>query len=230
MATAQVQEAARKVLLENRKLRALMATKGVPTAEIEEFLDSYDRNASFTAALPTLEALDVVDTQSQAAPSADLQQPAEMHASNATKQLIPAASPPAMLVDNGFESASQAGKNGELTRSSSDSELLQPAAQPEEDLECGSSLPNIFGPVSDCYCPEVEPAPGQTQSAEMECSAAANILAGFRGHGDVEQARAELGCPDTTQCSITNAALLHVLDSEHTSDIQPYNAHTTATH
>ena len=211
MATAQVQEAARKVLLENRRLRALLVEKGVPTAEIEASLHGYDYEASFTAALPTTEPVDITDTQSQAALSVDIQQPVEMHASDTTNQLVSAASSPAVPMDVGFESASQADKNGKFVGSSGDAELLGPGEQAEKDLGRGS--PNLLEHVSDCYCPEIEPVPGQAQSSETECSVAANILADFRGHGDAEQARAELGCPDTAQCSITNAALLHALDS-----------------
>ena len=206
MVTAQVQEAARKVFLENRRLRALLAERGVPTAEIGAFL------------------------QSQAATSADLEQPAETRASDATNQRVLAASPPAMPMDVGFEGASEAGKKGGLSGSSNDTELLRPGEQSESDSESGSLLPNLLGPVSDCYCPDVDPVPGQAPSSETECSVAAHILAGFRGHGDVGQALVELGCPDTAQCSMTNAALLLVLDSEHASNTQPCNAHATVTH
>ncbi|KAN0078605.1 hypothetical protein V8E54_005118 [Elaphomyces granulatus] len=220
MATAQVQEAAQKVLLENRRLRALLAEKGVLTAEIEAFLHGHHYDASFIAALPTPESANMIDTQSQVAPSVDLQQPAEVHASDAANQLVSAASPPAMPMD---ESASEAGKNDEFIGSSNDTELRS-GEQSETDLGRGSPLPNLLGPVSDCYCPEIEPVPGQAQSSETECSVAANILASVRGHGDVEQARAELGCPDTAQCSITNVALFHTLNSEHSSNTPPCNA------
>ncbi|KAF2103812.1 hypothetical protein NA57DRAFT_50680 [Rhizodiscina lignyota] len=216
-ATAQVQKAAQKVLLENRGLRALLAEKGVLPAEIEAFLHGCHYDASFTAALQTPEPVDIADTRSQAASSVDLQQSAETHASDATNQLVSAASTPAAPMDIECKSASEAGKDGEFTASSPDTEL-RCGEQPEEDLERGSPLPNFLGPVSDCYCPDIESVAGQAQSSETECSVAANILAGFRGHGDIEQARAELGCPDTAQCSITNAALLHALDSEHASN------------
>ncbi|KAL8723103.1 MAG: hypothetical protein Q9181_007354 [Wetmoreana brouardii] len=197
IATAQVQEAARKVLLVNRRLRALLVEKGVPTAEIEASLHGYEYDASFTVPLAIPESADIIDTQSQAALSVDIQKPVELHASDTTNQLVSAASPPTMPMDIGLESASQAGKNGNSVGSSSDTKLLRPDEQAEKDLGRGN----------------IEPVPGQAQSSETECSVAANILADFRGHGDAEQARAELGCPDTAQCSITNVVLLHALDS-----------------
>ncbi|KAL8720920.1 MAG: hypothetical protein Q9181_007818, partial [Wetmoreana brouardii] len=195
MATAQVQEAARKVLLENRRLRALLVEKGVPTAEIKASLHGYEYDASSTVPLATPESADIIDTQCQAALSVDIQQPVEMHASDTTNQLVSAGSPPTMPMDIGLESASQAGKNGKSVGSSSDTKLLRPDEQAEKDLGRG------------------KPVPGQAQSSETECSVTANILADFRGHGDAEQARAELGCLHTAQCSITNVALLHALDS-----------------
>ncbi|KAL8844114.1 MAG: hypothetical protein Q9176_001520 [Flavoplaca citrina] len=213
MATAQMQEAARKVLLENRRLRALLVEKGIPTAEIEASLHGYDYDASFMVSLPTPEPANMIDTQSQAARSVNIQQPVEMPDLATTNQLVSAASPSAVPIKIGLEGASQAGKNGQCIGSSSDTELLAPGKQAENDLERGNTLPNILEHVSDCYCPEIEPVPGQAQSSETECSVAANILAGFRGHGDAQQALAELGCLDTARCSITSAALLHALDS-----------------
>ena len=227
--TAQVQKAARKVLLENRRLCALLTEKGVSKGEVQAYLHGYDYDASFAAALLTPEPTDMVDTQSQAIPLVDLQQPAEMYASDAMNRLVSPASLPAMSMDVGLESASDAGENRESTGSSNNTELLRPDEQWEKDSERGSPLPNLLGPVSDCYCPDIQPVPSQAQSSETECSVAANILAGFRGHGNAEQARAELGCPNTVQCSITNAALLHALDSEHESNTQPCNTHATVT-
>ncbi|KAI9718811.1 MAG: hypothetical protein M1828_006573 [Chrysothrix sp. TS-e1954] len=212
-ATARVQEAAREVLLENKRLRALLMEKGVPTAEIEASLhgDAYD--ASFTIASATPESAGIIDTQSQAALSVGVRQPVKMHASGTTNQLISAASPPTMPMDIGLESSSQAGKDGRSARSSSDMELVRPDEQVEKDVGWATPLSNLLEHVSDCYCPDIEPVPGQAQSSETDCSVAANIFADFRGHGDAEQARAELGCPGTAKCGITNAALLHALDS-----------------
>ena len=226
MATVEMQEAARKVLLENKRLRALLAEKGVPKADVEAFLRGYDYDAS----LPTPELTDEVDAQSQAAPSVDLQQPTEMPTSAATNRSVSAVSPPSTPVDIGLESASQTGSNSQCTGCPHDTELFQPGDQSEKDLGRESLLPNLLGPVSDCYCPVVEPVPDQAQASETECGVAANILAGFRGHGDVQRARAELGCPDNVVCSITNAALLKTLDSEHASNKQPCNPKAIVTH
>ena len=191
----------------------MLLEKGVSTAEIEASLHDCDYDASFTVALPMPEPANMIDTQSQAALSVTIQQPVEMHDSDTTNDLVSAASPPAVPMNIGIESSSQAGKNSKFIGSSCDTELLGPREQTEKELGRENPLPNLLEHVSECYCPEVEPIPDQVQSSETECILAANILADFRGHGDAEQVRAELGCPDTARCSITNAALLHVLDS-----------------
>jgi hypothetical protein len=226
-ATAEIQEAGRKALLENKRLRALLAKKGVPTAEVEAFLNGHDYETSVNAPFPTPKPVDVIGTQSEGAPPVDLRLQAAMHASDAVSQPVSAAPSSATLMCTRLENAKHVGKNSQYTRSSNDNELCRPGEQLEKYLERRIPSPNFLEPVSDCYCPELEPVPDQVQSPETECSIAANILAGFRGHGDVERARAELGCPDSTQCSITNTALLHALDSEHTSGTQTYNAYTT---
>ncbi|KAF1991958.1 hypothetical protein K402DRAFT_75222 [Aulographum hederae CBS 113979] len=215
VATAHMQKAARKVLLENGRLRVLLETKGVPAAEIEAFLERCDSNDPLTVTLSTLETVGLVSAQNQSTRAADLQKPADMHNSSASKQMAPATSLPHVLMEGGFEGANPAGKSGHSTGSSCGTELWQPGKRSEEDAEHRSPIPDLLGPVSDCFCPEIDPAPTQIQSCETDCSIAATILAGFRGHGDLEDARAELGCPDTAQCSIKNAALLHAMDSEH---------------
>lgn len=209
MATAHVQEAARKVLLENRRLRALLVEKGVLAAEIEASLYGCRYDASVTPAPANPASAHTIDTQSQAALSAENHQSAPMHASHTTDQLVSVGSPRSMPVPIRPESASRPAKDGISTRSSGDTKLLRPGEQSEKD---GSPLLKPLGNVSDCYCPDIEPVPGEVQSPETECSVAAKILAGFRGHGDAEQALVELGCPNTAPCSITNAALLHTLD------------------
>lgn len=220
MVATEVQKAARKVLQENSRLRALLAEKGVIKAEIEAFLSSYDRDISFTAASSTSELAGAVDPQGQARPLANLQHLAKAHTSDATNQSVLAVSPPDTPMDIEFGTARQPDKNGEYGGSPDYAEAFQPGEQSEKDLERRIPSPNILGPVSDCYCPEIESVPGQIQSSETECSVAASILAGFRGHGDVQQARDDLGCTNNAECGISNTVLFNVLDSEHAVDSQ----------
>ncbi|KAL9032364.1 MAG: hypothetical protein Q9180_006546, partial [Flavoplaca navasiana] len=117
------------------RLRALLVEKGIRTAEIEASLHGDEFDASFMVPLPTPEPANIVDTQSKAALSVNIQQPVEMPDLDSTDQLVSAASPPAVPINIGFESASQAGKNGKCIGSPSDIELLAPAEQEKNDLD-----------------------------------------------------------------------------------------------
>jgi hypothetical protein len=69
--------------------------------------------------------------------------------------------------------------------------------------------------TTDCYCPPITssaPISIMDPSSETSCEAAANIIAGMRGHGNIEQARAELGCGEDRECSVKNIVLFQVMD------------------
>lgn len=215
-----MQEAARKVLLENTLLRALLAETGVSAVKVEAFLRTCDQDASSTASLPDPGAVDMAITHSQAPKSVNNQEPSDVHTLDANDPPSSEAPPPARLKEIGYDIASQTGDDSDMIGSSHDIELSQLCEVSRRDLEHERSLPDILGPVSDCFCPEVDVVPGHAHNSDVECSTAANILASFRGHGDVEQARDELGCLDNAKCSITSATLLHTLDSEHTRATQ----------
>ncbi|KAI0534027.1 hypothetical protein GGR58DRAFT_484397 [Xylaria digitata] len=44
------------------------------------------------------------------------------------------------------------------------------------------------------------------------CDAAASIIAGFQGHGDVSHARTVLGCGNVTNCHVKNTRLFQLMD------------------
>ncbi|KAI0967072.1 hypothetical protein F4678DRAFT_447322 [Xylaria arbuscula] len=44
------------------------------------------------------------------------------------------------------------------------------------------------------------------------CDAAAGIIAGFQGHGDVSRAREALGCDDVAHCHVKNTRLFQLMD------------------
>jgi hypothetical protein len=56
-ASTEIQSAARRVLEENRRLRAILRSRGVPEAEIAAALRSYDRPIDHTSAAPTLNTM-----------------------------------------------------------------------------------------------------------------------------------------------------------------------------
>lgn len=83
--------------------------------------------------------------------------------------------------------------------------LWEPPSEPQEttSLDCP--------PTTDCYCAPTVSVP-EDPSLETSCEAAASIIVGMRGHGDEEQARAELGCKTSSSCRVKNTTLFQVLD------------------
>ncbi|KAI1265027.1 hypothetical protein F5Y18DRAFT_55063 [Xylariaceae sp. FL1019] len=66
--------------------------------------------------------------------------------------------------------------------------------------------------VMDVVC---EPSPRRSESSQAlvtSCDDAATIIAGFRGHGDVLQARQSLGCGNMRDCNVKNTRLFQLLD------------------
>ncbi|KAI1349614.1 hypothetical protein F5Y01DRAFT_288701 [Xylaria sp. FL0043] len=53
---------------------------------------------------------------------------------------------------------------------------------------------------------------GSAQALVTSCDAAASIIAGFRGHGDVSRARMALGCGDAAHCHVKNTRLFQLMD------------------
>ncbi|KAI0165698.1 hypothetical protein GGR57DRAFT_497174 [Xylariaceae sp. FL1272] len=73
------------------------------------------------------------------------------------------------------------------------------------------------GTASDERAMEVvcEPPPDRgegSQALVTSCDDAATIIAGFRGHGDVSQARQSLGCGNRRNCHVKNTRLFQLLD------------------
>ncbi|KAI0804004.1 hypothetical protein GGR55DRAFT_660796 [Xylaria sp. FL0064] len=53
---------------------------------------------------------------------------------------------------------------------------------------------------------------GSAQALVTSCDAAASIIAGFHGHGDVSRARMVLGCDDAASCHVKNTRLFQLMD------------------
>jgi hypothetical protein len=68
--------------------------------------------------------------------------------------------------------------------------------------------------TSDCFCPPPivtsyrPPSPG----LEISCEAAATIIVEMRGDGDMDSARASLGCFGREECSVKNSTVLQIMD------------------
>lgn len=53
---------------------------------------------------------------------------------------------------------------------------------------------------------------GRERTLVTSCEAAACIIAGFQGHGDVSQARMALGCDGAADCLVRNTRLFQLMD------------------
>ncbi|KAI3332587.1 hypothetical protein F4824DRAFT_289977 [Ustulina deusta] len=53
---------------------------------------------------------------------------------------------------------------------------------------------------------------GRERTLVTSCEAAASIIAGFQGHGDVSQARMALGCDGAADCLVRNTRLFQLMD------------------
>lgn len=181
----EMQEAARAVVSENKLLRALLAEKGVSNAEVTAFLG--DRKGTAISTPPGV----ATRTFSQK-PLQDLSEP--KHKS---------------ICSSGPDWSVQGQKDRERSISSTPDDASKPC--PDASKPCPDHAKSCLAskPLSESNT-ETPHNPSQIQ-----CDDAANILAGYRGHGDLNRARAELGCQNT-DCSITNTALFDTLDSDST--------------
>ncbi|XEU97208.1 hypothetical protein FSHL1_002494 [Fusarium sambucinum] len=191
-ATLEMQRVARVVAGENAVLRALLAAKGVAPEEVESHLEAV-RHDDKTTVKTCVSSFTPVSTPSSAT----------------SPVAIPSRPMP----------------------------FIQTQCQPQS---CGPSKPPInFQPVmysprtpvtitntcteeSGC-CPRPQPPPQQPQQPQPEmqyprsidkihCMEAATILAQIKGHSDVSNARAALGCSDNESCMVRNTDFLTLMD------------------
>ena len=178
-----MQEAARRVASENKCLRSLLAEKGVATAEVEAYIHGIHRTVR-PAAIPSPPG--VADPITLPVPTRSQERPLGVTGHTCLKS----------------PGSDRVGK---------ESGRCPPGEECEK--EGGAELVSLIPDrASDIHHPDMAKPPREAAS-QMQCDAAAGILAGYRGHGAVAQARAELGCLGETPCSITNIALFDTLDS-----------------
>jgi hypothetical protein len=91
-----------------------------------------------------------------------------------------------------------------------------PNRHPGNDDTHSSPVPDEPGcpNATDCFCPSPiatrrrPPGPG----LEISCEAAATIIVEMRGDGDIESARASLGCFGREDCNVKNSTVLQIMD------------------
>ena len=202
-ATLEMQRVARVVASENAALRGLLAAKGVAAEEVESHLEAV-RHEDKTTTRTAVSSFTPVSTPSSAA----------------SPVAIP--SRPVAFVHPQPQSRPQSQFQGcGPIRESSNTPI--------------SVYPNVYSPPtpttakscteeSGC-CPRPQPPPQQQPQPQYQppmqeprspdkihCMEAATILAQIRGHSDISNARASLGCASNDNCMVRNTDLLNLMD------------------
>jgi hypothetical protein len=214
-ATQEVQRAAQRVAQENVKLRCLLAVKGILQGEIDEFLQSF-REVHASEAIPTdatvvstsraaiqprirtLESLAVAeDTVQQPvmSPTAAFAVPQPAGSELHRGPDIPIVTPPSHTIMHG----NVAHHHHQLK---DNTHIIPVLDEPEcpNDADCFCAPSTVIG--------QRRPSPG----LEISCEAAASIIVEMRGDGDIEAARASLGCCGTEECNVKNSTVLQIMD------------------
>jgi hypothetical protein len=237
-----VQNAARSVSAENRRLRALLNLHGVSESEISGFLSSPDyfadgiiktplgndkRATNGHSSLQTVQPrilltptlIDNALSRSQVSSlSATIHSESKGAYGRNTLETTPKA---ILLMPTGSPSVSRSSISTVERHCQSDKvDYYQRCGgedyQTLEQTAYFEEVPSddIFPPVSDCFCP---PGPSsidtsRTEALEMSCDTAAAILVELQDQTDAERARIALGCIDTSSCSVKNTTIFRLMD------------------
>jgi hypothetical protein len=220
-ATQEVQQAARRVAEENAGLRDLLYRVGASQVEIEDHLRLFRAQGSSKApmkyavlpASPTnLERAsacghEFVPGQTQCPTRPVSQVHVRNHPAHQQRPLITA--------------------TPSFDQHSNIHEMLQPPESTPRDLRLISPHRANHRPLSrsapeesecpnttECFCAPSNTTPHQPPGAgsEISCEAAATIIVEMRGYGDIDSARASLGCHGPEECSVKNSTVLQIMD------------------
>ncbi|KAL5404850.1 hypothetical protein PMIN04_012501 [Paraphaeosphaeria minitans] len=228
-ATLEMQRAARKVVQDNVRLRALLALHGVSSEQIESFLQSSDGPSTSEANLPYFQGPST--TRQHQAPEKegnDFFRPVECShetqsryvrhehtrvdsqlvldtAENHSAQHLDAPRPSASIVQTEIPPLEPVAECDDMQghRESNESNSPCPVIEPSE---CLTSL--------DCFCapPPVSEYHPASSGLEISCEAAATVIAEMRRDGDRDSIRASLGCRGQETCTIKNSTVLQIMD------------------
>lgn len=200
-ATLDMRRVARKVALENSRLRSLLACRGVTTEEVNHYLASFDDRACeslpLTALTPqTAEVGPLPLASNLGLPRLDRDVPNGASAS-ALDTLAVAADASVRQTCCGpttqCSSADRLDVHGHIAKPSPRGGLLSPLPSP-------NTIPNTT-----------------TSHLEMSCTAAAHIMANMYRDGNNERAREALGCLGPEECLVKNTLVFQLLDSAETN-------------
>ncbi|KAF6790719.1 hypothetical protein CSOJ01_14487 [Colletotrichum sojae] len=238
-ASVQMQRAARDVSIENARLKALLASRGVTADQVEAYLRSFDDEntrigspaAPLPATLPPILSTPVVFEPSSA--STHSLPPLQEHLGtarydaesdgNAAKRKYGDAMLPPVLTLTPTPDVQQASPLDKLTMLANASlnrvpqQESAPAPPPPPVSNAREVKPAGFYERTSQTPPRPAPAephhPPAASPHEMSCNAAARIIADMQGYGDERTARMALGCrSQEDECFVKNTAVFRALD------------------
>lgn len=193
-ATIEMQNAARAVAVKNERLLALLDLHGIPRHEIDAFLDTADvaGDTSLPAGLP----MDY-DTSSE----------------HKTQQVLTFPSPSPR---NGTWPEPRTMTTYHQYRDGPPVDIhVQANLNPDTKFLPNGSTDKVCNPPSHRMLDMAgsnAPPPHKSTGEVTSCEDAASILASLRGHGDVYEARAALGCAPWSSCSVKNTRLFQLMN------------------
>ncbi|KAJ4141642.1 hypothetical protein NW768_000858 [Fusarium equiseti] len=202
-ATLEMQRVARVVASENAALRGLLAAKGVASEEVESHLESV-RHEDKTIMRTAVSSFTPVSTPSSASPVAIPSRPvAPVHPQPQPQfqgygPIRESSNPPVTVYPNVYSPPTPTTAKSCTEESGCCPRPQPPPQQPQPQYQ----------PQSQC-----QPAMQEPRSPDkIHCMEAATILAQIRGHSDISNARASLGCAANDNCMVRNADLLNLMD------------------
>lgn len=228
-ATQEVQLAARKVAIENSRLRTLLREVGVSEQRIATYLQACENNVHQQAAQDVrYDTIRVSQYHQASLPRSDPQGrsiPLPLAVTHCGHDTSP------REVYN-HTSTTPTETNSDISRGSAGTcteglpETSDSLSNVENDYEQNRSnrsdevnQNHDIGPVdcpntSTCFCgPTIEAeTPPKDFGLEISCNTAASIIAGMRGDADREAIRASLGCVGDQDCQIKNSTVLQLMD------------------
>ncbi|KAF4472192.1 hypothetical protein FALBO_900 [Fusarium albosuccineum] len=204
-ATLDMQRVARAVAGENAALRGLLASKGVAADEIEAHLEAVRAEEKMVVEAGVSSALPIASTP--VSTSSGTASPIPLMP-RAVSYSQPKGCSPNTIPQDSANTPSVEEQPG--TRSQ---EISAPARQCCKREPVAITPPMTNSAETGCcgqLQPQAEPLPKPLD--KIHCMEAATILAQIRGHPDVSQARAALGCSMNDDCLVRNTDLLGMMD------------------
>lgn len=209
----EVQAAARKVAKENSLLRSLLRQHGITNVEVENYLHGKrDESETATSAMISPSVATTPLHQSLLRDGTKSSQASEM------RTLLRQSSEPLYQV-HAHKAVPSVGPDDSTHQASTATSEPTSLSPPHDMSQFPSLLHDHASPVplsTDNGLKRFEShglgSKGLNTDDATPCETAASIIASMRGHGDAEEARAELGCSSSLDCTVENMTIFRIMD------------------